>query len=77
MEENVVLELITTKGDLLESQDGFLLRIEETTKYLPMENPSISPQCGFASISEGNLISWDGQRRKLELVNEIARRVWH
>ena len=42
---------------------------------MPLENLSISPQCGFASISEGNLISWDGQRRKLELVNEIARKV--
>lgn len=74
--KNVVLGLITTKEDRLESQDGLLRRIEEATKYVPLENLSISPQCGFASISEGNLISWDGQRRKLELVNEIARKVW-
>ncbi len=74
--KNVVLGLITTKEDQLESQDALLRRIEEATKYVPLENLSISPQCGFASISEGNLISWDGQRRKLELVNEIARKVW-
>ena len=74
--KNVVLGLITTKEDQLESEDALLRRIEDATKYVPIENLSISPQCGFASISEGNRISWDGQRRKLELVNEIARKVW-
>lgn len=74
--KHVVLGLITTKEDQLESQDTLLGRIDEATKYVPLENLSVSPQCGFASISEGNLISWDGQRRKLELVNEIARKVW-
>ena len=74
--KKVVLGLITTKEDQLESQDILLGRIEEAAKYVPLENLSISPQCGFASISEGNLISWDGQRRKLELVSEIARKVW-
>lgn len=74
--KNVVLGLITTKEDQLESRDVLLRRIEEATKYVPIENLSISPQCGFASLSEGNLISWDGQRRKLEPVNEIAREVW-
>ena len=74
--KNVVLGLITTKEDQLESQDILLRRIEEATKFVPLDNLSISPQCGFASTSEGNLISWDGQRRKLELVNEIARKAW-
>ena len=74
--KNVVLGLISTKEDQLEDQAVLLRRIDEASKYVSLDNLSISPQCGFASISEGNLISWDGQRRKLELVSEIAREVW-
>jgi methionine synthase II (cobalamin-independent) len=53
-----------------------LRRIEEASKYVPIENSSLSPQCGFASGAAGNLLSWDDQRRKLELVVEVARKVW-
>jgi len=74
--KNVVLGLITTKVGELESQDVLLRRIEEASKYVPVENLSLSPQCGFASVDQGNLISWDDQRRKLELVVDIARKVW-
>jgi 5-methyltetrahydropteroyltriglutamate--homocysteine methyltransferase len=74
--KNVVLGLITTKVGELESQDALLRRIEEASKYVPMENLSLSPQCGFASVDQGNLISWDDQKRKLELVVETARRAW-
>jgi 5-methyltetrahydropteroyltriglutamate--homocysteine methyltransferase len=74
--KNVVLGLITTKVGQLESQDVLLKRIEEASKYVPIENLSLSPQCGFASVDQGNLISWDDQKRKLELVVSTARKVW-
>jgi 5-methyltetrahydropteroyltriglutamate--homocysteine methyltransferase len=72
----VVLGLITTKESELESVDDLLRRIEAASKYVAMENLAISTQCGFASAASGNLISWDDMRRKLELVTEVARRVW-
>jgi 5-methyltetrahydropteroyltriglutamate--homocysteine methyltransferase len=60
----------------LESSDELQRRIEEAARYLPLENLALSPQCGFASFAEGNLLTIDDQRRKLELVAETARRVW-
>ena len=60
----------------LEKQDDLLRRIDEASKYVPVENLSLSPQCGFASVEQGNLLSWDEQRRKLELVVDTARKVW-
>jgi len=72
----VVLGLITTKAPQLESEELLLRRIDEATKYVPLENLAISTQCGFASTLLGNLISWDDMRRKLELVAKIARKVW-
>ena len=74
--KQVVLGLITTKQGHLESQDVVLRRIEEASRYVPVENLALSPQCGFASTEQGNLLSWDDQRRKLELVVETARKVW-
>lgn len=74
--KTVVLGLLTTKQGQLESQDDLLRRIDEASKYVPLENLALSPQCGFASVAEGNLLSWDDQRRKLELVVETARKVW-
>ena len=60
----------------MEEQDELVRRIEEASKYVPLENLALSPQCGFASTMEGNLLSEDEQWRKLELVVETARRVW-
>src|SRR3954447_8817888 len=74
--KSVVLGLITTKVGELESPDDLIRRIEEASKYVPIENLSLSPQCGFASVDQGNLISWDDQKRKLELVVSTARKVW-
>ena len=51
-------------------------RIDEAAKYLPLEQLSLSAQCGFASMAEGNLVSADEQWRKMELVADVARRVW-
>jgi methionine synthase II (cobalamin-independent) len=72
----VVLGLITTKSAQLESQDEVLRRIDEASKYVPIDRLALSPQCGFASTLVGNPLSWDDQRRKLELVVDTARKVW-
>jgi 5-methyltetrahydropteroyltriglutamate--homocysteine methyltransferase len=72
----VVLGLISSKEPELESQDMLRRRIDEAAKYVPIENLALSPQCGFASTVRGNLLTWDDQRRKLELIVETARKVW-
>ncbi|MBV9355433.1 MAG: 5-methyltetrahydropteroyltriglutamate--homocysteine S-methyltransferase, partial [Chloroflexi bacterium] len=72
----VMLGLVTTKVGALESQDDLLRRVEEAAHYVPIEDLALGPQCGFASLSGGNLLSLDDQRRKLELVVETARKVW-
>jgi 5-methyltetrahydropteroyltriglutamate--homocysteine methyltransferase len=74
--KTVVLGLITTKQAELESEDLLRRRIDEASRYVPLENLALSTQCGFASTLLGNLISWDDMRRKLELVAKVARRVW-
>ena len=74
--KTVVLGLITTKEPQLESEDELLRRIEEASKYVPMENLAISTQCGFASAASGNLLSWDEMQRKLELVAKTAHKMW-
>jgi 5-methyltetrahydropteroyltriglutamate--homocysteine methyltransferase len=73
----VVLGLISTKVAQLESQDQLLRRIEEASRYVPMHNLALSPQCGFASVLQGNAITWDDQRRKLELLVDTARKAWN
>jgi 5-methyltetrahydropteroyltriglutamate--homocysteine methyltransferase len=71
----VVLGLISSKLPELESIDLLRRRIEEATKYISIDQLAISPQCGFASTQQGNLLTWDEMRRKLELVAEVARKV--
>jgi 5-methyltetrahydropteroyltriglutamate--homocysteine methyltransferase len=72
----VVLGLVSTKVPRLETGDDLKRRIDEASRYLPLEQLAISPQCGFASDVVGNLISEDDQKRKLEVVVETAREVW-
>ena len=74
--KTAVLGLVTTKYGALEDADVLKRRIEEASKYAPLEQLALSPQCGFASSVEGNDIGWDDQRRKLELVVRVAREVW-
>lgn len=74
--KTAVLGLITTKAGTLEDADALKRRIDEAAKHTPLEQLALSPQCGFASSAEGNDISWDNQRRKLELVVRVAREVW-
>jgi len=72
----VVLGLVSTKVAELEKVDDLKQRIDRASKYIPLEQLAISPQCGFASDVVGNLISEDDQKRKLEVVVETARQVW-
>jgi 5-methyltetrahydropteroyltriglutamate--homocysteine methyltransferase len=72
----VVLGLITTKSGELEKADDIVRRIEEASKFVDIDDLAVSPQCGFASVAMGNPVTPEEQRRKLELVVEVARRVW-
>src|SRR6266566_9316820 len=72
----VVLGLVTSKKPGLESEDELKRRIEEASRYIPLERLALSPQCGFASTMEGNRISALDQQKKLQLVGSVARSVW-
>jgi 5-methyltetrahydropteroyltriglutamate--homocysteine methyltransferase len=74
--KSVVLGLISTKRPELERKDDVLRRIEQAAKFLPLEQLSVSPQCGFASTMEGNLLTEEQQWAKLQLVADVAREVW-
>jgi 5-methyltetrahydropteroyltriglutamate--homocysteine methyltransferase len=74
--KKVVLGLISTKKPQLEDKNMLKRRIDEASKYVPLENLCLSPQCGFASSEVGNRVSEDDQRRKLELVVQVAQEVW-
>jgi 5-methyltetrahydropteroyltriglutamate--homocysteine methyltransferase len=75
-EKQVVLGLVTTKRGELESRDALLRRIEEASRYAPLEQLCLSPQCGFSSTVEGNLLSEEEQWAKLRLIVEVAEEVW-
>ena len=75
--KTIVLGLVTTKTSDLERIDDLRKRIDEAAKYIPLDQLAISPQCGFASDVIGNLITADDQKRKLDVVVETARKVWH
>jgi 5-methyltetrahydropteroyltriglutamate--homocysteine methyltransferase len=72
----VVLGLMTTKTPELESKDTLKRRIDEAAKYVDLDRLCISGQCGFASTVEGNALTIDQERAKLELLVETAREVW-
>jgi len=74
--KTVVLGLVSSKRPQLENSDELVRRIEEASRYFPVENLALSPQCGFASTMEGNLLTEQDQWAKLRLVAETARRVW-
>jgi 5-methyltetrahydropteroyltriglutamate--homocysteine methyltransferase len=74
--KTVVLGLVSSKLPALESQDQLKRRIDEASKYVPLENLALSPQCGFASTMEGNLLTEEEQWRKLKLVVDTAKDVW-
>jgi 5-methyltetrahydropteroyltriglutamate--homocysteine methyltransferase len=72
----VVLGLVTTKFGEMESKDELKRRIDEASKYAPLEQLCLSPQCGFSSTVHGNNIAVEAQRAKLRLVVETAQEVW-
>ena len=72
----VVLGLVTSKKPALESEEELKRRIEEASRYLPLDRLALSPQCGFASTMEGNRLTQADQRQKLELVGRVAKSVW-
>ena len=74
--KTVVLGLVSSKSPALEDKDDLKRRIEAASRYVPLENLCISPQCGFASSHHGNLLTEDEQWRKLARVVEVAREVW-
>jgi len=72
----VVLGLVSSKRPQLEDADQLARRIDEASRFVPLENLALSPQCGFASTAEGNLLTEEDQWAKLRLVADTARRVW-
>ena len=72
----VVLGLVTTKRGALESKDDLKRRIEEAGRHVPVEQLCLSPQCGFSSTAEGNLLTREQQTAKLRLIVETAEEVW-
>ena len=62
--------------ELLEDKNEIKARIEEASKYVPIERLCVSPQCGFASTEEGNILTEEEQWNKLRLVREVAEEVW-
>lgn len=71
-----MLGLITTKTPALENKDVVKRRIDDATRFVALDRLAVSPQCGFASVVEGNKVTAADQRAKLELVVDIAREVW-
>jgi 5-methyltetrahydropteroyltriglutamate--homocysteine methyltransferase len=74
--KTVVLGLVTTKSGRLETRDELRRRIDEAAKYVPLDQLALSPQCGFASTEEGNLLAEDEQWAKLRMIVELADEVW-
>lgn len=74
--KSVVLGLISSKRPQLENGDAVIRRIQQAATYVPLENLALSPQCGFASTMEGNLLTEEEQWAKMRLVVETAQRVW-
>jgi 5-methyltetrahydropteroyltriglutamate--homocysteine methyltransferase len=72
----VVLGLVSSKVPQLESPDELRRRIDEAAAYVSLQDLALSPQCGFASTSQGNLLTIDEERRKLALVADTATKVW-
>ncbi len=75
-DKTIVLGLVTTKTPENDTKDVLRRRIDEAARYVPIENLCLSPQCGFASVARGNPITVDDQRRKLDLIVEVADEVW-
>ena len=74
--QKVVLGLITSKSGDLEDKDEVIARIKEASQYVPLDQLCLSPQCGFSSTEEGNILTIEAQWDKLKLIDEIVHEVW-
>ena len=75
-DQKVVLGLITSKSGDLEDKGEVMSRIKEASQYVPLEQLCLSPQCGFSSTEEGNILTIEAQWDKLKLIDEIVHEVW-
>ena len=75
-DKTVVLGLVTSKSGQLEAKDDIRRRITRAAKFIPLEQLCLSPQCGFASTEEGNILTEDEQWAKLKMIVEVAQEVW-
>ena len=74
--KTVVLGLVTSKSGTLESKDELKRRIDQASKYISPDQLCLSPQCGFASTEEGNILAEDEQWAKLRMIVELSEEVW-
>jgi 5-methyltetrahydropteroyltriglutamate--homocysteine methyltransferase len=74
--KTVVLGLVSTKRPEMETSSDLIRRIEAASKYVPLENLALSPQCGFASVMEGNPVTEATQWAKMKLVVDTAQLIW-
>ncbi len=74
--KQIVLGLVTSKSGALEARDAIKRRIEEATRYVALDQLCLSPQCGFASTEEGNLLAEDEQWSKLAMIVDLAAEIW-
>jgi 5-methyltetrahydropteroyltriglutamate--homocysteine methyltransferase len=74
--KTIVLGLVTTKVPTIEKKDDLKRKIEEAAKYVPLDQLALSPQCGFASVLEGNKLTVADEIAKLKLIVDVAREVW-
>ena len=72
----MVVGVITSKSGALESKDDIKRRLEEASKFVSLDQLALSPQCGFASTEEGNILTEEEQWAKLRLAVEVAQDVW-
>ena len=75
-DQQVVLGLVTSKSPELEDEENVIARIHEAEKYVPLNQLCLSPQCGFSSTEEGNLLTENQQWEKIKLIRRIAEQVW-
>ena len=75
-DQQVVLGLVSSKTGQLEDKQSIIERIREATDYLPVNQLCLSPQCGYASTEEGNLLTEEEQWTKIAFIKEIAESIW-
>jgi 5-methyltetrahydropteroyltriglutamate--homocysteine methyltransferase len=74
--KSVILGLVSTKASVIESRDEIKRRVDDASRYVDLDRLGISPQCGFASVAEGNPVTREAQEAKLRLVVDVARDIW-